>query len=121
MNEDFLEHFGVKGMKWGVKKSENRVKVANSSDHNETRAIMKKSVSAMSNAELQRVNTRRQLETTYSQLNPAAITRGQKFANNALGIAKTTGKIIDAGKTVYEIQKNVMENPLIQDLIKNTR
>lgn len=121
MDEDFLEHFGVKGMKWGVKRAENRVKVANSSDHNETRAIMKKSVSAMSNAELQKANTRRQLETTYSQLNPAAITRGQKFANNALAIGKTTGKVIDAGKTAFDVYQTVSSNPLLKDLIKQTR
>ena len=27
MNEEYLEHFGVKGMKWGVRKSERKVKV----------------------------------------------------------------------------------------------
>ncbi len=121
MDEDYLEHFGVKGMKWGVKRAENRVKVANSSDHNETRTIMKKSVSAMSNAELQKANMRRQLETQYATLNPAAVTRGQKFAKNALAIGKTTGQVVEAGKTIYEIQKSVRENPLLKDLIKSTR
>ena len=29
MNEDYLEHFGVKGMKWGVRKSGSREKKAN--------------------------------------------------------------------------------------------
>ena len=35
MNEDYLEHFGVKGMKWGVRnssRSERKVKVANAKE-----------------------------------------------------------------------------------------
>lgn len=29
MNEDYLEHFGVKGMKWGVRKAANAERKAN--------------------------------------------------------------------------------------------
>ena len=70
---DELYHFGVKGMKWGVRhdkkssgssRSGNTKRVA-SEDYTRSRDIMKKKPYEMSNRELQEANNRLQLENTY--------------------------------------------------------
>ncbi len=67
-----LYHFGIRGMKWGVRhntkgsKSSGIKKEARaSSDYISSRNIMKKKTYEMSNKELQIANTRLQLENTY--------------------------------------------------------
>lgn len=70
---DELYHFGVKGMKWGVrhdKKSSGslrsgKTKRVASEDYTRSRDIMKKKPYEMSNRELQEANNRLQLENTY--------------------------------------------------------
>lgn len=89
-DEDSIEHFGVKGMKWGVRRS--REQRANAKkeetqrhqDHQRARELMKKKVSTLSNEELAFVNQRRQLEANYAKLNPAKSARRKKKIENHL-------------------------------------
>ena len=68
-----LYHFGVKGMKWGVRHDKKRsgslrsrkTKRVASEDYTRSRDIMKKKPYEMSNRELQEVNKRLQLENNY--------------------------------------------------------
>lgn len=110
-----LYHWGVKGMKWGVRRYQNkdgsltaagkkrRAKLEaeldklgtgkKSSTDTDTRA-RKKSVSEMSNKELQEYTTRMQLEKSYydakrslDSANPKQVSKGQKFAEKFLNDA----------------------------------
>lgn len=103
--DDFLQHFGVKGMHWGVRRSRGgytgkasaakarlaRTKQDPSSDHTEVKTLRKKSLPALSNSELEKLNKRLQLEKTYKELtqSKSRIDKGQKAANRILNIANT--------------------------------
>lgn len=71
--EDVLEHYGIRGMKWGVRRSRAQID-ADSADKAVTRALneqVKKnrgSTDSLSNTELQQVITRMNLEQQYSNL-----------------------------------------------------
>ena len=65
-------------------------KVRNESDdYKESREIKKKHISEMSNAELNKLNKRMELERKYSQLNPSAVEKGLKYAGALVGITGT--------------------------------
>lgn len=63
MNE--LKHFGVKGMKWGVRKE-------------------RKSVKSMTDKELQKANSRMRLERDYKELKHPSISRAKNMYSNAV-------------------------------------
>lgn len=89
-SSEAIAHVGVKGMKWGVRRSREQRKAAREEqvqrhqDSVRTRELMKKKVSSLSNEELAFVNQRRQLETTYAKLNPPKAGRRKKKIENHL-------------------------------------
>ena len=100
-NTDELYHYGILGMKWGRRKSRM------SQDAREAKALKKKKVSEMSNAELKKLNERRNLERNYKNLNPSAIAKGVAIVGTTAavlgsinGIRENGGKLIKVGKTV---------------------
>lgn len=94
--EDLLQA-GVKGMKWGVRKSRSTGGDADgeaapkkvSADVDTVRRIKQKKLTEMSNIEIQQINKRLQLERQYRELNPGVITRGQQIVNRTLDVANT--------------------------------
>lgn len=85
---DILEHFGVKGMKWGVRKGGGGS--PGSSDHQRATAARSKAKSgggtkALTNDELRDLVNRMQLEQQFSRLQPASARRkAAKFAAEVL-------------------------------------
>lgn len=80
--DDTLTHFGVKGMRWGVRKKTDRKP--------------RKHISEMSNDELQAVITRGNLERQYAALQPKSRLSkfGSKFQNKIEdNLANATSKI----------------------------
>jgi hypothetical protein len=119
MMNDELYHFGVKGMKWGVRRKrnvvstlkQNRLKKKTLVDiHDDYKnAHEKKSISSMSDAELRARINRIQMEQQYAKLNPSTAARGQAGVSAALktmgSIAATTGTILTIYNNVDKISK----------------
>lgn len=87
--DEFLEHHGVRGMKWGVRRSRGSNGRVTSPDHNASRELLKKHVSELDNHQIQRVNTRLGLEQNLGRLNPSAVKRGQDKAKEILAVVGT--------------------------------
>ena len=112
--DDELMHYGVLGMRWGVHRSKNsssvsprrRRKQANiSEDAKIAKALKKKKLDEMSNAELRKLNERQNLERNYKQANKSRIAKGMAFVTSAaattgtiLNLYNNSGKLIDVGK-----------------------
>ena len=111
--DDVLEHFGIKGMKWGVRKAARR---SPGSEDAQRAVEAKKKIKAgggtkaLSNKELQDLVTRMNLEQQYSNLTgnkQSKIKIGQKAAKEILGIGKTVNEAMSfvnspAGKLLKE-------------------
>lgn len=124
-----LYHWGVKGMKWGVRRYQNKdgsLKPAGkkrrkdtsnwSEDAKEAARIKKKKVNEMSNAELQKLNNRQNLERQHAQLNPGAVRRGiaavaatAAFMGTILKVYNNSDKMVAAGKRIAD---KVLKHPL---------
>ena len=104
MDNNELMHYGVPGMKWGVrrtpaqlgrkktssskslfgkKKPKPKAKAKSKSSKEET-APKKKSVKEMSNEELNAAIDRMRLEQTYASLSPQKVSMGKKIAKTIL-------------------------------------
>jgi hypothetical protein len=87
--ETFLEHYGTKGMKWGVRK-----KRSASDDAKAAARHRGKKPSELSNDELRKLNERLNLEQNYSRMNPSRVQRGQRAATQILAVGGTVNAAI---------------------------
>lgn len=100
--KDFLAHFGIKGMKWGVRRSANQA--TDSEDHIRATGLRKKSrfgkTRRLSNEELRVVIERMNLEQQYSNLRKQKSGSGAKIAKELLvnfGKEQARKALTDAG------------------------
>lgn len=105
---DILEHYGIKGMHWGVRRSDPGGSSAPSHPMSEDAArasafrdIAKSSgVHALSNKELKDLNERMNLEQNYARLvaenskGAAHIKRGEAFVKEVLKTGKTINEVM---------------------------
>lgn len=106
--DDVLEHFGVKGMKWGVRKSK-------SSDSSGTKtSTERKKISDMSDTELRASLNRMQMEKQYKDMTKGPPTRaeaGKKFVQGiATDIARQTLKNVGQSYS-NKLAANFMATP----------
>ena len=96
INDAFLAHYGVKGMKWGktgagksTSRKSSKASEPDSEDHVKSRQLKQKSLRTMSNKDIKELNERLQLEKTYKDLtkNQSAITKGRKASKDVLDTA----------------------------------
>lgn len=123
MEEQALVHYGILGMKWGVRRSKAELARArgkktsdsgdDSDDKKQTTAKRSKSISEMSDDELRKTVQRLQLEKQYRDLTPKQVSAGQKIVDKILKdvvvpAATEVGRNLlkeEFGKLAKEIQK----------------
>lgn len=114
-DEEFLQHHGVKGMKWGVRRSQaeldraagrtpSKGRLGSSSRKRKSSAPP---ASSMDDNQLRQRINRLQMEKQYNELTASKTGAGRKFAKKALGTAGTAivvsqltkggNKAVDAG------------------------
>ena len=86
--EDYIVHYGILGMKWGKRKARtsdppSKVKRRFGRDSTDEKP-KRKSISDMSDTELQSLVNRIQLEKRYAQLTAKEASPGQKFVKSVL-------------------------------------
>lgn len=111
--EDFLAHYGVKGMKWGVQKSSSESPPASADAARAEAAIT--SIRAggtrtLSNDELKALVARRNLEEQYARLAPeTARSKAAGFIKNLVWAVNTTSQVTSNAskirKDVAKLQK----------------
>lgn len=112
MTNDELKHYGIPGMKWGVRR--NRVAVSTKKkktqeiDPSYAKAHSKKKVKYMSDAELREVNNRLNMEQTYRNMTKRK-SAGEKAVNAFIKTAGTLTAIAGA----YATYKTVGEKALV--------
>lgn len=124
-SDEFLIHHGVKGMKWGVRRTQAQLdRAANrrasrspSDDSRRASTLRKKPMRALSNKELKDVNERLNLEQNYSRLNPSSITKGKNFAKATIATAGAAAGLYNlvkspAGKAAIEVGRKAVK-PLV--------
>jgi len=108
MTNIFLKHYGIKGMKWGVRRKRGaggRV----SKDHAESRRLLKKKRLTLSNDDIKKVNKRLNLERDMARMDPTTSGTGKRAVAKFLGqygnavIAGVAGAA--AGATIGLIKK----------------
>lgn len=113
MENHELYHHGIKGMRWGIRRTEAQLsrgrskKDDMSDDAKEVSGLRNKKPSQMSNAELKKLNERKQLEDNYKRLNPNALQKGWKYVVAAAGVLGTTTALIANSQKLINIGKKV--------------
>ena len=108
-----LYHFGVKGMRWGVRKASpsgsGTKSYKSSRDYNAANRLRRKAkgsgTKSLTNKEMKMLNTRLELEKKYNQLNPSSLEKGRK-------VLATTVSVVGGVTTLYAVTKS----PLITDV-----
>lgn len=110
MTNNELIHYGILGMKWGVRRTEAQLARArdkksksSSEDVSEDykKAHSSKSVKSMSDAELRTRLNRLHMEQQYSKLNPDKVSRGKEVANKILKAGTTIAAATTTAITIY--------------------
>ena len=112
MNNNELYHYGVLGMKWGVRKSRGEgvsktgrrgktTKERPPAHEDYKKAHSKKSVREMSDAELRSRINRLDMERRYQELNPSTKNRGRKYVNSIIKTGTTIATATGTALTIY--------------------
>lgn len=108
MNEEELYHYGIKGMKWGIRRTPQQLghktkkskEDRMSDDAKKAKSLKKKKVYELSNSELKELNKRLNMEKQYRDLNPSVIKKGVKFV-------AATGAFLGSAAALYNNANNV--------------
>lgn len=109
-----LAHYGVKGQRWGVRRTDAQLRKGPSEDAKKIgenhRVAKKTGTKALSTKELQELVTRLNLEQQYSRMNPSTRQKGHATVKNLLAVGVTVNSAIlfaqsPAGKAIAKALK----------------
>jgi ferredoxin-fold anticodon binding domain-containing protein len=83
-SQEYLEHFGILGMKWGRRKGKSKSSIVGSKDNERKNTLKKKRMEEMSNDELREFTKRLQLEKQYKDLSKSDVSSGRKFVTELI-------------------------------------
>lgn len=108
-----LVHYGIKGMRWGIRRSEAqlaRARGRKTEPHEDyTKAHTKKSVKEMSDSELRSRINRLQMEQQYSKLSSENVSKGKFSVNKILKAGTTVAAATTTAITLYNNSKKIKE------------
>lgn len=129
MESNHIQHHGILGMKWGVRRYQNRDgslttagkkrrRSLSSEDYHEDykKAHTPKSVKTMSDAELRNRINRLNMEKQYSQLDPSAVNKGKSYMDKVIKVGTTVATVTTTGLTIYNNADKIAK--LIKPMLK---
>lgn len=94
---NMLEHYGIKGMRWGQRKAKSR---------DTARTVYKRSPKNLTNAELEKRIKRMETEKRYNDLNRRDVTRGKQLTTEILqNSGRTVATTVLTGAALYGVKK----------------